>query len=422
MAFVARPADAAGAPVTSAALEAVRSSAGALGIVDPADRRVDLVAEPPFVHRDVAVVRVGLQIDGVPLDRPVAAVLATRAGDVRRVVAQVAGAALVPMGPAVPTLTPADALARLAASGEPASAGARRADLVWMVRPGGLRLAYRIDPPADRRTGANFVYGVDARTGEVFVRARRDALANVRAFEFNPVATPAAEIHPLVDVDDQAPFLQGAYLRATNCLPPQGSGDCVPTPTAEPDANGDFLYPAPNVNDWVQATDPTDTFAEVSIYYHADKLRAWLDGLGFSGLACNEGGGLATLVANFGSYENGEHVPYDNAFWSGDCDFTMVFGQTNGADLSYDGDVVYHEFGHGVVEAETPGETLFMPRPRIDARVNDAGAMNEAFADFLSSAFTGDPLVGEYAGEYWLGTSAVRNNDNDFSCPVDLTG
>ena len=406
-------------PVAARARSEVMRRAASLGIRSP----VVLEAGSVYRTRNLAVTSVFAELDGVPFDGPVATVLTDAAGNVRRVVAH-HGTGSAPAGlRARPVLSPGRALAVLEASGRPASRGARAAELVWMVDGGVRRLAYRIDPPADPGTLANFVYGVDAVTGEVFVRGRKDFAAQVRAFEENPVVTPNAATFTLFDVDPNAQALEGPYFTAYNCLPPQSPGECVLTPTAMPDANGDFLYPAPNVDDPNENLAPTDTFAEVSMYYHADKFHQHMTSLGFSGFLCNQNGQAVSLVANYATYgAGGVHEPFENAFWSGDCAMTMVFGQTSGADLAYDGDVVYHEFGHGVVEAETPDLTLYAPRPRKDARVGDAMALNETFADFLSSSFTNDPLVGEYAGEYWLGIDAVRNNDNEFRCPRDITG
>src|SRR5207237_8633591 len=97
--------------------------------------------------------------------------------------------------------------------------------------------------------------------------------------------------------------------------------------------------------------------------------------------------------------------PFSNAFFSpaggalGQI-FSELYGLKSGAlwfgqgpkrDYAYDGDVVYHESPHGVVD-----KTLRLVAWHVDARgaIDSPGAMNEGLADYFSSAMTGDPNVG----------------------------
>jgi Zn-dependent metalloprotease len=71
----------------------------------------------------------------------------------------------------------------------------------------------------------------------------------------------------------------------------------------------------------------------------------------------------------------------------------MWFGQGTFIDFGYDGDVVYHEFGHYVVNQTVN----FVGSPHVDkyGLTVAPGAMNEGMADTYSSFITGDPYVGE---------------------------
>ena len=98
----------------------------------------------------------------------------------------------------------------------------------------------------------------------------------------------------------------------------------------------------------------------------------------------------------------------------------LWFGQGPKRDYAYDGDVVYHEFTHAVVDA-----TLKLGAWHIDARgaIDAPGAMNEGLADYFSSAITGDPDVGEYASkDFGSAAGVIRTLANDDSCPTALVG
>ncbi len=403
-------------------LAGVRARAGDLGLGRALATGMDLRARVvPLAGRPgLEVVRVEGRALGIPLARPVAAVLVDRVTD--RVVLWVGHGAVPAMPPRFDVrVDEGQALAVVAGSGRAGSRGASGARLVAVPEGTQTYAAWRVDPPADRRTLENLVFYVDAQTGAIRKIVDRTLSARVRAFSRNPVLDAEAKIFELKDVDPNPTNLSGPYFQARNCVW-QGGPECVPTPLAVPDGNGDFLAPAPDVTNPDDNLQPEDVFSETSIYFHSDKFRRWLTNLGFAGLQCNQDGERATLVANFRNDEFGLPPAFDNAYYTGDCGMTMVFGQGTSVDLAYDGDVVYHELGHGVVEAHTPGSTLLNPRLRSEALVVDAGAMNEGLADFFSSAFANDPVVGDYLGVYWLGQDGVRNNDNEFTCPRDLIG
>jgi MYXO-CTERM domain-containing protein len=98
----------------------------------------------------------------------------------------------------------------------------------------------------------------------------------------------------------------------------------------------------------------------------------------------------------------------------------MWFGQGPKRDFSYDGDVVYHEFGHAVVDA-----TLQLGGWTLDkwGSIDAPGGMNEGLADYFSAALSGDGKVGEYASQDFDATrSSIRDLANKDTCLGTVVG
>ncbi|MFO7566274.1 MAG: hypothetical protein R6X02_26765, partial [Enhygromyxa sp.] len=290
---------------------------------------------------------------------------------------------------------------------------------------------------------------VSAATGRVLEREELLHFANeAEVYRFNPKHTPEPtrvslnnldpEPQPWVEeqvIDGQ--FLTGTRVRVFNCLddedgtyaPWHAEGECFPTQRVEADATGDFFVPLPDVKRPEHNLDPVDLYAELAMYYHAEVFFEFMAGLGVEGFPCE----LSNMIANFHwlepapGYPQLSFGPYNNAFYSGECDVekgpTMLFGQGSSVDFAYDGDVVYHELGHGIVQHLTP-EGLRSFRLRDDGVLRDARAINEAIADYHALMITEHPEVAEYVGSYWpeLGKGWIRNADNQQRCPQDMTG
>src|SRR5262249_52656891 len=105
----------------------------------------------------------------------------------------------------------------------------------------------------------------------------------------------------------------------------------------------------------------------------------------------------------------------------GVTDHTLWLGQGAQRDLGYDGDVIYHEFTHAVLE--TTLHPSFLPLlDRYGVSVAP-GAINEGLADYFSSVLTGDPNVGEYAAlEASPGDGAIRSLTAADRCPTSIAG
>ena len=355
----------------------------------------------------------------------------------------------------VPSLAPA-AAATIAARVAPGTITGDDAHLVvWPLSGGGSRLAYVILPriPAGIPTAPRVV--VDAQTGKVIESRDLVRFAKANVHRFNPTKTATVELLDL-------PLTPGAkltneFLTSTNCIDrksvkPLDVGGfkanvhvCDLEQLATADSNGDFIY---QPNDTAGAvTSRSDEFSEVAIYYHTAKAYEFFRSLQGAPTAQVVADKPLRVVANLqvpAGIASGNilaaanpETPLDtfsNAFFSPaggglGAIFQQLYGLKGGGlwfgqgpvrDYAYDGDVVYHEFGHAVVDA-----TLKLEAWHIDARgaIDAPGAMNEGLADYFSSAITGDPDVGEYASkESAQSTGVIRTLANQDACPGSIIG
>ncbi len=302
----------------------------------------------------------------------------------------------------------------------------KSAELVIVPGPTSASLAWLFFEPS--RGGIPYapLTAIDAHTGDVIFSINRvvfEGLAEVH--DENPVSTPTAETTVLTGLVPDSDTLTSDSLTVYNCIDNGNVGElfggsahkCDPTQTAIADANGDFT-----AHKYENDTAPEDTYAEVAMYYHVTKAQAAMAALGAPDL----GHVPATVNLRMPSREARKDpdvplLPFDNAFFAPEegGGGSIWFGQGEFADFSYDGDVIYHEFGHGVVGA-TANFTGALWLDDFGATVAP-GAMNEGIADYLSATMTGDSLLGEYAGGSF-GKSAIRNLDNDSTCPASLVG
>jgi hypothetical protein len=234
-----------------------------------------------------------------------------------------------------------------------------------------------------------------------------------RVFVTNPVvamdATSDVELLNLMSTDR----LTGRYIRALAC---PATGRCIPTQHALADAAGDFLF---------EPADPDygDEFSEVSAYYHSDRIAAYFRDTHDFIWDCCDASTVLDVVAN---YTESPGRPYNNAAYSpsscsrSECG-TIILGQGPLRDYAYDGDVVYHEYTHAVVDALANIAGFDYDHLGISY---EPSAINEGTADYFSATLAGDPTVAEYfSGSGALGTSgALRDLDNTFRCPNDLFG
>lgn len=312
------------------------------------------------------------------------------------------------------------------------------ATLVYIVRLGAPILAWEVQlpltlhPEPSRRT-----VWISAMTGRLLDEAEQVRSARARVFGENPSTTPKVrdvEL-PRMGVAPPGNALVSPSITAFNCaaeappdvLPWVQDGECHPVHTARADEDGNFYVPTPNVIVEDDNVQPDDAYAELSMYYHGARFLDALRERGLASFSCPQ----ASMVANVRSFDfegdEDAYEPLDNAFYTNQCDLekgvTMMFGQGSQVDFAYDGDVVYHELGHGVVALLAP-EGLGGRRLRDDASLVDSGAINEAIADYMTYMMTDDPRVGEYVGRFWAANTRaeIRTGENTKRCPDDTVG
>ena len=329
--------------------------------------------------------------------------------------------------------------------------------LVIIEDGGSYKLAYRIRfrpmSPVDGR-----FFFVDANNGRVLRTGNlvKFATNKAKVFEMNPVSTPDPIEIDLPWVGDDADGKLSAAadengLRkviAANC-PDLGEifeydagyqkyefPRCTVKQLANKEENGSFIY-----EDWANGVtykfDTDDIYPEISLYYHITKIYDYLAGLGlkeYTELPNHKGTKPIAGIANFqmlgyySGYNTADLKPMDNAFFSaydpyfaemfyGDFEYNtsdaLVFGQGTNADFAYDGDVIYHEFGHGVVDGIA--NFAYEGWPDEYGFSNEIMGMNEGMADVFSFIITEDPCLAEYVAK-GVGAAGGAVNLDGKSC------
>lgn len=420
------PAVAAGAP------EALRA-----GLTVAAD-------EPaPLTWRAGQLRQRSFHLHGIPLRRAHATVLA--AADGERVLAEALPDEPPQLLPTQARIGPDAALATARAhvealAGAPAPAGMEPGPLVYLTILGVPVLAYEIEMPlslAGPEPSKKTVW-VSAGSGIVLDEWEHVRSSQARVFLTNPAKTPVPIEVTLSGVHANGPGvpLIGERVQSYNCALEEpdevpgwwDEGKCYPVHRALSNEDGDFVVPLPNIILPEDNADGDDLYAELSMYWNAERFLDRMKALGVPKFKCD----LSTMLANYRtsalspSYPDLPYTPLNNAYWTNTCKpesgATMIFGQGGAVDFGYDGDVVYHELGHGMVSLLTP-EGLGARTNRSDANLVDAGGINEAVADYFSVMLTDDPELGDYVARFWPGYGAsIRTAENQRTCPDDTVG
>lgn len=319
---------------------------------------------------------------------------------------------------------------------------ASRARLAWLPTVTGSRLGWVFYEGVIPGTPYAPVVVIDASSGDVLLRidtTKFDRAASV--YQVNPVTTPTLASVTLDTLTAGATSLQNEQVKAVNCLDKGtktgGQLDihfCELTQTAIADTGGDFPYT------FAGDTQAEDPFAEVTMFYHTSKVYSFLTELGMPELDLKPLLTIANLRFPKGwddfDIEQMQDPsiplePYDNAFYTPESPLGdelpnasggLWFGQGTQADFAYDGDVVYHEFGHAMIDRTVNLQSQW----HLDSQGASPapGAMNEGLADYFSSALAGDSEVGEYAAKNIFAgfAGSIRNLENDDKCPASLAG
>lgn len=323
---------------------------------------------------------------------------------------------------------------------------------------------------------SNFSYFIDAKNGRLLLKKNNVFYLNkANVYDPNPGEDgkgPTVEVD-IVNLDEAVTdkTLTGTLIRSANCY---GIGEqkewtipqyeatmrfnlCNIRPKAISDENGDFYF---TPDDPAKCFEPEDSqicfesvmeddFAEVMMYYHANKMYAYFKSKGFDKIITHSGLPSLMTIVNFKlpnfyellfnceedpnnpgwkicstdkfmPFDNAAFIPYDGSFDDfGVYDDAIIFGQGEKVDFAYDADVTYHEFTHAMI-----GSTSNLAYAYFDAYglYIDPGAMNEAFADYFSSSVSGDPRLGEYVSNATDIRGALRDLSIDVRCPDNLWG
>lgn len=387
---------------------------------------------------DLTIAHKTYTMHGIPVRGAFATILSDRSGE-----REIAGARPI----AGPQLRPDQVAIDVAAAETIAAehAGAEGPDepgtLVYKLILGEPVLAYEVDLPLqwDPEPSKKTIW-VSAHSGAVLDEWEHVRSSKAKVFLTNPASTPIPVEVELAGIHATGPGqpLEGDRIRSFNCTleapgedeiqPWWAEGKCYAVHRATSDENGDFFLPLPDVILPKDNADDDDLYAELSMYYNAERFIDEMRRFGVDAFKCE----LSTMLANYRtselstSYPDLDYTPLNNAYWTNTCDPekgpTMIFGQGAAVDFGYDGDVVYHELGHGMVSLLTPGglgdRTL-----RHDGVLNDAGGLNEAIADYFSVILANEPLLGDYVARFWPGYgNAIRNAENTKRCPDNTVG
>jgi Zn-dependent metalloprotease len=298
-------------------------------------------------------------------------------------------------------------------------------------------------------------------------------------WKYNPVITPDLEevdlvwVAPHDDADVEVPgslitLKDDEGVRAIKAFNCPNEGDkidlqeligmsvlvpmCTPTPLANKIDNGSFMYEdcesGHEFDEDHILKDDINRCAEISMYYHSAKIYEYLRSL-YSEIGTddefylqnNDAERPLNVIGNFTTPElsveaimGGSEalVPFDNAFFSQDNPMIgdllgqfgvkgdlLVFGLGTKANFAYDGDVVYHEFGHATIYTTGIVGMEYADKYGI---TNQPGGLHEGLADTFAFLMTDNSCTGEYASEGFIkyaqsqGGIIEMDKEGDYYC------
>ena len=368
--------------------------------LDLASAPGDLELEASFRSPVGTHVRFRQVVEGVPVEGGGASVHWAPDGRLLLVAADLRP---VPPDAPPPALSPSDARAAAAAfavePGEERGAAITEPRLSWLPAGRSARLAFATTV---RTADETLLVFVDAATGDVLLAEdlRRAAEGSGQVFAPNPVWTTRDS--SLEDIgDNDSPVLEAAL--ATVPLPRlDGTGylrgtwaDLSPTRPRAFEPSLQFHY---------TRSDPR--FELVNAYFHVDAIQEYVHSvLGFQGAA-----GRLRVDAH--------HGQVDNSFY--DVSTRRLYFGDGGVDDAEDGDIVAHEYGHALQDAQVRGF----------GHSREAGAMGEGFGDYIAASRrssgneTWDAAVGSWDATAFSTAfpPALRRVDGSSRYPEDVRG
>jgi hypothetical protein len=247
---------------------------------------------------------------------------------------------------------------RAAAKASAQSHGAARS-VSLAIMPGATpKLVWKVETASDKQV---LVGAADGKVLKV-TDERRYADGTGQVFDPNPVvkqqneslkdsndadsAVPAAAyttvtLHHL----DGSGYLKGSYAQVL------GSGKYAKT----------LAYSATNTFNY---TRNADQFEQVNSYYAVDTVQSYIQSLGFT----NVNNESQDLLVDQSTQDNSWYTPTKD---------TITIG-TGGVDDGEDQEVIWHEYGHAVQDAQVPGF----------GTTEEGGAIGEGFGDYLAATMS----------------------------------
>ncbi|GLZ31219.1 bacillolysin [Lentzea sp. NBRC 105346] len=196
---------------------------------------------------------------------------------------------------------------------------------------------------------------VDAVTGEVVktesLIKRIDGTGKV--FSPNPVAS--LQNDKLVDSNDADSAVPAEAYKSVTLSDLNGSGRLVGKYAQLLGTKNKLAYSATNTFNY---TRNSDFFEQVMAYHAVTEAQKYIQGLGFTDIN-NEAQDITTIGYNA-----------DNSYYEPNKD-KITFG-TGGVDDAEDAEVVWHELGHAIQDAQVPGF----------GSSDEGGAIGEGFGDW----------------------------------------
>jgi len=282
--------------------------------------------------------------------------------------------------------------------------------------PSATSLAYDVDGTelrlcwmtvASSPEGA-WLFLVSAEEPGITYLARRLALDGVtgtgQVYMENPKSSKSYAAVSLTDLDSSR-TLRGLWAHTYNANGQLGFTDGSQM--------GRYSTAANQANRYVY-TRTDRRFTEVMAYYHVTRLKNELKDKGLTSAVS----GTMPVVVNVQDDQD-PSKGYDNAFYTRDYRFSstgiLVFGSGEVyRNLAEDSDVIYHEYGHAVLDRIQRG--LIMHWEHVYS-----GAIHEGVCDAVAAHMNGDSKIGEWGlsrrrGGAWEG----RDIDNDHRYPDDV--
>jgi hypothetical protein len=304
--------------------------------------------------------------------------------------------------------------AALAATGVASPHGAPAVERLLARRNGRLVDTWRVSVFSLRPAVAATV-DVEAASG--LVAAVRDdrVMADGTATVFDPNAVVAARDNTLrepIEAGGVDPDLDSAPLTAALTTLPLREFDATFFPTGRivgpwVDVRGH----GPHVGTALTYTRGDKRFEGPMAYAHLDRMQRYFQALGFTGAAGVNAEPQDTYTIRVEGFDNSFYMPAQDL---------MLFG-AGGVDDAEDGEVVLHEYGHAVQDAQVPGW----------GNTHEGGSMGEGFGDWLAGNYYAGSISRGFQDECiadWDATSysdenppCLRRLDRDKHYPEDMT-